>query len=198
ALGAVQHAVFAGRRLRLNYSSGRSGGEARWRTVDPVGLVEAAGRWYLLATHDGEDRTYRVSRISGTEELDEPAQRPEGVDLERLWLRRREEFRARRHGVRVRLRLPDARREELAMAGVDVRDTGAAGEADAVFGDLRHAARTLWPHLPDVEVLGPPELRRSLRERAEASCAMHTSTSDERPSSWAVQSLDTSVDRSNR
>lgn len=168
ALGAVQHAVFAGRRLRIRYSTGRDDGEARWRTIDPIGLVEAAGRWYLLATHDGGDRTYRVSRISGAEELDEPAARPDGVDLEQLWLRRRAEFRAQRPGERVRVRLPDARRDDLARAAVDVRDTDVPGEADVVFGDLQHAARILWPLLPDVEVLDPPELRTLLRDRADA------------------------------
>jgi predicted DNA-binding transcriptional regulator YafY len=181
ALGAVQHAVFAGRRLRIRYGSGRDSGEPRWRSIDPIGLVEAAGRWYLLATHDGEDRTYRVSRISGAEELDEPARRPDGVDLEQLWLRRREEFRERRPGERVRVRLPDARRDELVRAAVDVRDTDVPGEADAVFGDLRHAERILWPLLPDVEVLDPPELRALLRDRADAVRARHGGTNDERP-----------------
>ncbi|TCK20075.1 helix-turn-helix transcriptional regulator [Pseudonocardia endophytica] len=168
ALGAVQNAVFAGRRLRIRYRSGREESEARWRTIDPIGLVEAAGRWYLLATRDGEDRTYRVSRISGAEELDEQAQRPDGVDLEQLWLRRREEFRSRMPGETVRLRMPDDRRDELVRAAVDVADTGVPGEVEATFGDLRHAAKIVWPLLPDVEVLDPPELRATLRARAAA------------------------------
>lgn len=167
ALGAVQHAVFAGNRLRMHYTSGREQ-VARWRTIDPIGLVEAAGTWYLLATQDGDDRTFRVSRISAAEELDEPAQRPEGVDLEQLWLRRRAEFRSRLPGERVRVRLPQERREELARAAADVRDTDVPGEVDALFGDLRHAARILWPLLPDAEVLDPPELRATLRARAAA------------------------------
>lgn len=173
APGALQRAVFAGRRLRIRYSSGREG-VPRWRTIDPIGLVEAAGRWYLLATHDGKDRTYRVSRISGAEETDEPARRPDGVDLERLWLRRREEFRARRQGERVRVRLPDARRDELVRAALDVRDTEVPDEVDAVFGDLGHAARILWPLLPDVEVLDPPELRAAVLARARAVVDRHS------------------------
>ncbi len=172
ALAAVQNAVFAGRRLRIRYTSGGQD-TPRPRTIDPIGLVEAAGRWYLLATHDGEDRTYRVSRISGAEELDEPAQRPDGVDLEQLWLRRRAEFRSRAPGIRVRVRLPEALRDELARSAVDVVDVDVPGEADAVFGDLKHAARILWPLLPDVVVLDPPELRALLRDRAAAVRAGH-------------------------
>lgn len=82
-LTAVQRAVFGGVRLRIRYRAGtRPGAEpgpAAERVVDPVGLVQAAGRWYLLALRDGEDRTYRVSRIEEAEPLAEPAHRPEGV-----------------------------------------------------------------------------------------------------------------------
>ncbi len=47
-LSVIQQAVFTDRRLKICYPS--RGEAARWRTVDPVGLVHAAGRWYLLAT----------------------------------------------------------------------------------------------------------------------------------------------------
>lgn len=45
-LGVVQQAVFTDRRLRIRYRS--RGAEARWRTVDPLGLVSAAaaGIWW--------------------------------------------------------------------------------------------------------------------------------------------------------
>ncbi|MET0191468.1 MAG: WYL domain-containing protein, partial [Pseudonocardia sediminis] len=147
ALAAVQHAVFAGRRLRIGYTS-RSDEAPRERTVDPIGLVEAAGRWYLLATDGGADRTYRVSKIASAEELDEPAHRPEGVDLERLWLRRREEFRERLPGMPVRIRIPAARRDELVRASVVFVAEHPVGddliEVDALVGFLQHAERALW------------------------------------------------------
>ncbi len=41
-LAVVRRAVFAGKRLRLRYAARDE--PARWRTVDPVGLVEARGR----------------------------------------------------------------------------------------------------------------------------------------------------------
>ena len=86
-LAAVRRAVFAGKRLRLRYTARE--GPARWRTVDPVGLVEAGGRWYLLATRDGVERTYRISRVDAVEELDDPVHREPEVDLEEAWERRR-------------------------------------------------------------------------------------------------------------
>jgi predicted DNA-binding transcriptional regulator YafY len=177
ALHSVQRAVFTGHRLRIRYTS-RGEGEGRWRTVDPLGLVEAAGAWYLLALHDGADRTYRVSRIAAAEELDELAQRPTGVDLEELWQRRRVEFRRALPHVVARVRVREGRREELARTALTVGDAGADGGwtvLTAAFGDLRHAVRVVWSLAPDAEALDPPELVTALRTRAESVAAAHRS-----------------------
>ena len=171
-LGAVQQAVFGGTRLRMRYRAG--GGPRREtvtaateRVVDPIGLVQASGRWYLLAVRDGEDRTYRISRIEAAEPLPEPARRPDGVDLEELWMRRRADFRARHPGLRVRFRLPAGRRAALSTLTVQsLREDGDALDVEAAFGDLRHAEAVLWPLLPDAEVQAPAALRSALRSRA--------------------------------
>jgi predicted DNA-binding transcriptional regulator YafY len=178
-LAAVQRAVFAGRRLRLRYPS--PGAAPRWRTVDPLGLVSAAGRWYLLAQHDGADRTYRVSRIDEAVELDEPARRPAGVDLEQFWQRRRAEFQASRGGLRVRARVRRERWDELAATALDLAATATGPETEtdgwltveASFGDHRHAESALWAVAPDAEALDPPELRAALAARAAAVAARH-------------------------
>jgi predicted DNA-binding transcriptional regulator YafY len=176
-VAAVQRAVFAGHRLRFR-STSRHAPDApgpRWRTVEPIGLVEAAGNWYLLALDDGEDRTYRMSRISDAEELDEPARRPEGVDLEELWRRRRAEFRARRPGLGARVRIAPGRLEELSRTAISV--TGGPGEVvEARFGDLHHAVRVLWSLAPDAQALAPPELVDALRARAESVARAHRVT----------------------
>lgn len=200
-LVAVQRAVFAGRRLRIRYPS--SGGQ--WRTVDPLGLVSAAGRWYLLALRDGADRTYRVSRIAEARELDEPARRPAGVDLEQYWRRRRAEFQASRGGAfQTMVKVRAVRRSELATAALALHDppeptpttepppttepehstepTPTTEPEDgwvtvqAVFGDYRHAASALWVIAPDVEVLHPPELRAALAARATEVTTRHAAT----------------------
>lgn len=169
ALRVIQQAVFADRRLRINYPS--SDGAARWRTVDPIGLVHAAGRWYLLALHDGADRTYRVSRVAAATILDQPAERRIGVELERLWQQRRQKFREARVVFPVQVRVRARRRSDLVAAALDlVEEAPHAGGwllLDLVFADRRHAASALWALAPDAEVVHPQALRDSLGERAE-------------------------------
>lgn len=164
----VQRAVFAGNRLRMRYAS--RDGSSRLRTVDPLGLVESAGRWYLLALDDGADRTYRVDRIEEAQELAEPARRPSGIDLDQLWERRRADFRRRIPHVEVRVR---GDRAVLAAEVMIVRE-----EPDAVvvaFGSVHHAEQVLWSLAPRVVALDPPELVESLRSRAAAVVGEYTS-----------------------
>jgi predicted DNA-binding transcriptional regulator YafY len=73
-LAAVQQAVFTDRRLRIRYAGRESA--LSDRTVDPLGLVHAGGHWYLLATHRGADRTYRVARMWAATVLAVPCTRP--------------------------------------------------------------------------------------------------------------------------
>lgn len=174
-LGVVRHAVFAGRRLRIRYAARE--GQPTWRTVDPVGLVSAAGRWYLLATRAGEDRTYRVSRIREAVELDEPADRDPVVDLGRLWELRRREFAASREPFRVTLRVRARRHRDVVRTALEVLDEqpdrGGWLWLELTFGDAQHAAAVLWNAGADADVLAPGELRESLAERAAAMAARY-------------------------
>lgn len=172
-LPVVQEAVFGGRRLRLRYASPDA--EPRWRTVDPVGLVDAGGQWYLLATHDGADRTYRVSRVRDAEVLDEPAAPTDDVDLEQLWEERRTRFRASMGTLPARVRIRATRRGAL-PGPVAVDAESADGEwrvLEVRFGDRAHAEAVLWALAPDAEALDPPELRAALAARASATAEQH-------------------------
>ena len=64
----VHRAVLEGRRLRIHYAA--EGRDAAWRDVDPIGLVTVREKGYLLATVEGGDRTYRLSRILTAEAVD--------------------------------------------------------------------------------------------------------------------------------
>ncbi|QBS38816.1 YafY family protein [Nocardia sp. CS682] len=166
----VRRAVFAGHKLRIHYAA--VGQDPTWRTVDPIGLVTVRGQGYLLATKSGADRTYRLSRILAAEELPEPAQRPDRVDLSQAWQERSTQFRTGGDQVTVLLRMNPARREELVDTALTVRaeETEADGwlRLEATFQDPRHAEWALWQLATNAEALSPQWLRTALRDRATA------------------------------
>ncbi|WP_229069010.1 YafY family protein [Actinoplanes sp. DH11] len=170
----VRRAVLAGRRLRLHYAA--TGQEPRWRTVDPVGLVTVRDRVYLLATRAGADRTYRLSRVLAAEALPEPAQRPDHVDLDRIWRDRRARFLADGHLTALVLVDP-ARRAELLDSAVAVRaeepEAGGRLRLEVTYQDLRHAVWALWQLGTAAEALEPPSLRAALHDRAAALAARY-------------------------
>ncbi|MFI5528378.1 helix-turn-helix transcriptional regulator [Kitasatospora sp. NPDC051853] len=171
----VLRAVFAGRKLRLRYAAPDRA--ARWRTVDPVGLVSVRGQGYLLATRSGEDRTYRLSRVLAAEGLAEAAERDGKVDLERAWRERGSRFRAGGEVVTAVLRAAPERRAELVGTALAVLAEAAEPDGrlrlELSFQDARHAEWALWQAGPDAEALSPQWLRESLRGRAAALLARY-------------------------
>ncbi|MFG2470262.1 helix-turn-helix transcriptional regulator [Streptomyces canus] len=166
----VRRAVFAGHKLRIHYAAMDQ--TPKWRTVDPIGLVTVRDLGYLLATRSGADRTYRLSRILAAEELAEPAQRPERVDLDRAWQERSTRFRTGGDQVTVVVRVNPARREDLVDTTLAVVAEGADADGwlrlEVTFQDSRHAEWALWQIGTDAEALAPQWLRTSLRNRAAA------------------------------
>jgi predicted DNA-binding transcriptional regulator YafY len=174
-LDVVRQAVFAGRRLRIRYAAGDA--EPQWRTIDPIGLVSARGHWYLLATRDGADRTYRVSRMREVEELAEPAVRPAGFDLERMWEDRRARFTAGFPDFTAAVRVREPARARLVARARHVHAERPDGpgwlRVEVDFGGLDHAVAMIWALGPDAEALGPEPLRAALVERAAATAARY-------------------------
>ncbi len=166
----IRRAVFAGHKLRIRYAA--TGQTPRWRTVDPIGLVTVREQGYLLATRSGEDRTYRLSRVLAAEELAEPAQRADRVDLDRAWQERSTRFRTGGDQVAVLVRLNPARREDLVGTALAVLAEGTDADGwlrlEVTFQDARHAEWALWQLGTNAEALSPQWLRTSLRDRATA------------------------------
>lgn len=171
----VRRAVLAGHKLRIRYAAAEQ--PPAWRTVDPIGLVTVRDRGYLLAKRAGADRTYRLSRILDAEELTEPAERPDRVDLDRAWRERSARFRTGGDQVTVLVRVDPARREELAATALAIRaeDADADGwlRLEVAFQDARHAEWALWQLDADAEALAPRWLRDALRARAAALAARY-------------------------
>lgn len=168
AMIEVRRAVLSGRKLRIHYAA--TGRAPQWRTVDPIGLVTVRDRGYLLATRSGADRTYRLSRVLAAEELPEPAQRPNRVDLDRIWRDRSARFLAGGDHVTALVRVHPARREELMGTVLAVRaedpETDGWPRLEVTFQDARHAEWALWRLGTDAEALAPQSLRSALRDVA--------------------------------
>ncbi|MEV5322187.1 WYL domain-containing protein [Streptomyces sp. NPDC052687] len=198
-MAEVRRAVLTGRKLRIHYAPPDR--TPQWRTVDPIGLVTVRDRVYLLATRSGADRTYRLSRVLAAEALAEPAQRPDRVDLDRVWRERCARFLTDGDQVTVRVRVNPMRRDELISTALAVRAATPAEEPvkepseqpaeeptegadpagwprlEVTFQDARHAEWALWQLATDVEALAPRWLRTTLRDRAAAIASRYGASS---------------------
>jgi predicted DNA-binding transcriptional regulator YafY len=143
------------------------------RTVGPLGLVNKAGTWYLVAaTRGGRVSVFRAGRISAARILDEPAERPAGFELAGFWERWSAEFVTSRPRLRVRLRAsPQALAAFGEVFGDDARPALDAAEPpdehgwQAVTLSFEHelaAAHRLAGFGGRVEVLSPPSVRALL------------------------------------
>ena len=95
---AVRQAV----RAAITY---RSGEAARRRTVDPLGLVNKAGIWYLVArTSTRRTTVFRVGRVTSARLLEEPFERPPDFDLVAYWGAWSAEFESSRPRLKVVVR----------------------------------------------------------------------------------------------
>ncbi len=102
-LARVQDAVARGRRVELAYTS--ASGDESDRIVDPLGLVERQGTWYLVAQTAAGRRTFRVDRVRSVRVLDEAVERPEGFNLADAWEEISAEIQDRRHPARLSARV---------------------------------------------------------------------------------------------
>ena len=166
---ALERAVVARRRVRLRYASRSAGRDAvaTDRTVDPWGLVDKDGTWYLIAGTPAGRRTFRLDRVQDLQVLDEPFDRPEDLDLGAAWAEVVDEVERRRSGVAATVLVdPDRVFVLRDHFGRHLTDLGAAADGRA---RVRVEAPTpLMVAQPlagwggGLEVEGPPAVRDEL------------------------------------
>jgi predicted DNA-binding transcriptional regulator YafY len=188
-LVAVADAVWNQRRIQVRYRRWRAPTDVT-RTLDPVGVVLKAGRWYVVARSDADIRTFRVDQILDLSTLDETFERPAGFDLTAHWRGYVVEFRDRLWKGEAVIRLSPAGRDQAPdlFGGVVARaieDAGRAGGAGGTGGaggagadddgwitvtipieSLPRAESDLLRFGATVEVLSPPELRERIAATA--------------------------------
>ena len=168
-LEVLQHAAVEGRQVRLGYR-GSGSSRQRARRAPALGLVSKASVWYLLAGTDAGLRTFRVSRVTSADVLDEPVVRPEGFDLAAAW----NDTVARLDRERATFVVEAAAEPEALrwLRGAFDRRVTVGEERPDGRVEVRirswsaHAAASdLVTFAPWVEVLSPDEVREELAER---------------------------------
>ena len=178
ALGVLQEVIWKDRRIRFTYL--RVECEPAERVGDPLGLVAKGSAWYLVATVDGEIRSYRVGRIRDVVVLDERAERPNGFDLAAHWEASSAQFREAlpRYYATVRA-APNikqwmwwtARYAHVEREGEP--DADGWVEMDLRFQVVEEAVTFAMSFGPKVEVISPPELRDTVRALAAETAARY-------------------------
>jgi predicted DNA-binding transcriptional regulator YafY len=174
-LRELAQALRLGRKLAIRYPPP----DREPRVVAPLGLVNKAGTWYLVAdcvaqsgAGAGDIRVFRAGRVSAARVLAGPAERPAGFELAAFWARWSAEFEASRPRLEVRLAAsPGA----LAAFG-EVFGAAAASALEAAeppgpdgwrvlmlsFEHEQAAVHRLAGFGDQVEILDPPSVRAEL------------------------------------
>jgi predicted DNA-binding transcriptional regulator YafY len=165
----LARALQLGRKLVIRYPPP----DREPRVVGPLGLVNKAGTWYLVAhSGAGDVRVFRAGRVSAARVLPEPAERPAGFDLAAFWARWSAEFEASRPRLEVRLAAsPDALAAFSEVFGPAAGPALEAAEPPGQdgwrvvtlsFEHERAAVHRLAGFGDQVEVLDPPAVRAAL------------------------------------
>jgi predicted DNA-binding transcriptional regulator YafY len=176
----VAQAVWSERRLHMRYRSWTSLSD---RTIDPLGLVQKAGSWYLVARSERELRVFRVANILQARVLDEGFARPKRFDLARYWAESTQRFEDGVYQAQVTLRASPLGLQILrgfsAHVARAVEDT--AGEPDEAgwrevvvpVESHEYAARELLRLGAQAQVMEPASVREALRQAAGAVLALY-------------------------
>jgi len=180
ALAAIQEAVWLDQKIRMEYQ--RGDGSVVEREVDPLGLVAKGRLWYLVASVDGEPRTYRVSRVQAVEILSEVAERPPAFDLAAFWTQSSADLVANlpRYPIVVRVASQAARRLWIPGAYARVEHIGEPEDdgwqrADLTLQTEAEACSYVLGFGSQMEVVAPPELRERVTQTAREIVAFYES-----------------------
>jgi predicted DNA-binding transcriptional regulator YafY len=182
-LAELAEAVWGERRIAIDYERGDA---LVHRVVDPLGVVLKAGVWYLVASTDGQLRTYRGSRVASVTPLAERFERPDGFDLGAYWAESTAAYERDAERVEVTVRIDPRRLGRLRTVIGDAR-VEAAERLDQADHDgwLRLRFSLDWPDevpgrllglAPDLEVLEPPDVRARIVRRAAALLDVYART----------------------
>jgi predicted DNA-binding transcriptional regulator YafY len=169
-LRALAQALRGSRRLAITYRDHSAAGR---RVVGPLGLVNKAGIWYLVAeVTDGRPRVFRVGRVRSAQVQPEPFSRPDGFDLAAFWAQWSAEFAASRPQLAVTVRASPAALAAFGevfgtaagpvLAAAQPPDAAGWRVARLSFEHEAAAVHRLAGFGNQVEILDPPDVRARL------------------------------------
>jgi proteasome accessory factor B len=171
AFGPLWEAVRDRRPVTFSYrAAGRS--EPQRRELEPWGVVNRHGRWYVAGWDRGRNatRVFRLGRIAGAVKFCGPAGSvtvPDGADVREL-VRDWDSTPAREHTAVLRVRSGAGVGLRQHAVSVHPDDEPAAADWDVVttrFADVGSFADYAASFGPDVVVLDPPDLREAVIAR---------------------------------
>jgi predicted DNA-binding transcriptional regulator YafY len=179
-LATVASAVWDERQLSMSYESWQRTAQ---QVVHPLGLVLKAGVWYLVAAREQKVRTFRVSGIGEARALDGRVRRPRTFELASYWqasVRRFEEelhtgcaqVAATARGLQLLRRMGAAQAKALRDVP-DPRGDGRRTRVSVPVEAVEQAAGQLLRLAPEVQVTGPPELRRAITQRLRTAARLY-------------------------
>ncbi len=179
-LNAVAQAAWTDRRLRIRYESWKDVAD---RVIEPLGLVQKAGEWYVVARTNKQMRTYRLSGIRQLEVRAGKFARPRKFDLAKHWATSIERFEAGIYRgtavVRItalgmqRLKGLSAAVAEAAARTQTITDADGWSQVTIPIESIEHAAIELLRLGAEGEVLKPPELRKRMANTVRALAQLY-------------------------
>jgi predicted DNA-binding transcriptional regulator YafY len=154
----------------------RHDGRVAERRLEPYGLVAKGGIWYLVAAHDGEFRTYRVSRLQEVVVSEGTFARQADFEVATYWREQSATFINSVPFYHFTLRVHQSRMDFVRWYTPGTHET--IGVADGEWLTVRFQVSNLESALMVVFGLGgmakvvePRELKLEMRERARALLA---------------------------
>jgi predicted DNA-binding transcriptional regulator YafY len=182
-LGTLASAVWEGRAVAITY---RRGDETVDRVVGPIGIVLKGGIWYVIALVDGQIRTYRASRVAEATLLEETVERPETFDLAAYWAESSAAYERDAPTATVDVRIAEDQLWRIrTVFGRAVLDGAQRSIEFDRPGQVRLRMTLAYPDEvpgqllavgPNLEVVGPPEIRERLIKLADLVAARYRQT----------------------
>lgn len=167
ALPKLIEALWRGRQARFQYENALH--ETGERLVHPLGLVAKGSAWYLVASRDGELRSYRVSRASNVIVEADAAIRPAGFDLAKYWEESSSRFREQLPEINATYLIDPRVLRWIRYRGwrvVEQLDEGERMRIRLRFDSEDEVVQLALAHGADIELIEPAALRKVVGEAA--------------------------------